>query len=159
MSIVELIKSYLSYNEIMNGRILDSIMKINAEQYEVDANYSRGSIRDQELYLVAAESRWLRGIQGYPDARTYNPTTEDYPTPEAAYQLWEEHRIEFRAYIDSLDETELQRVPKGMPGPVWQALLQVANHGTDHRAQILRLLNDIGEDTYEQDIIYFLGQS
>ncbi|MBK7915376.1 MAG: hypothetical protein IPJ94_03790 [Chloroflexi bacterium] len=27
---------------------------------------------------------------------------------------------------------------------VWQVLLHVANHGTDHRAQLLRLLNDLG---------------
>ena len=27
---------------------------------------------------------------------------------------------------------------------VWQVLLHVVNHGTDHRAQVLRILNDLG---------------
>jgi uncharacterized damage-inducible protein DinB len=36
---------------------------------------------------------------------------------------------------------------------VWQVLLHVVNHGTDHRAQILRLLNDLGGYTEYQDYI------
>jgi uncharacterized damage-inducible protein DinB len=33
-------------------------------------------------------------------------------------------------------------------------LLHVANHGTDHRAQLLRLLNDLGVRTVAQDDIF-----
>jgi uncharacterized damage-inducible protein DinB len=39
---------------------------------------------------------------------------------------------------------------------VWQVLLHVANHGTDHRAQILRLLNDLGLKTESQDYIFYV---
>ena len=38
---------------------------------------------------------------------------------------------------------------------LWQVLLHVANHGTDHRAQILRLLNDLGSKTSSQDYVFF----
>ena len=38
---------------------------------------------------------------------------------------------------------------------LWQVLIQVANHGTDHRAQILRLLSDLGVKTVSQDYIFF----
>jgi uncharacterized damage-inducible protein DinB len=34
-------------------------------------------------------------------------------------------------------------------------LLQVANHGTDHRAQVLRLLKDLGIKTVSQDYIFY----
>jgi uncharacterized damage-inducible protein DinB len=39
---------------------------------------------------------------------------------------------------------------------LWQVLLHVANHGTDHRAQILRLLNDLGLNTGPQDYIFYI---
>jgi uncharacterized damage-inducible protein DinB len=39
---------------------------------------------------------------------------------------------------------------------VWQVLLHVANHGTDHRAQILRQLNDLGIKTGYQDYIFYV---
>jgi uncharacterized damage-inducible protein DinB len=34
-------------------------------------------------------------------------------------------------------------------------LLHVVNHGTDHRAQLLRTLNDLGLDTTAQDYIFY----
>ena len=37
----------------------------------------------------------------------------------------------------------------------WQVLLQVVNHGTDHRAQILRALSDLGVETRSQDYVFF----
>jgi uncharacterized damage-inducible protein DinB len=39
---------------------------------------------------------------------------------------------------------------------VWQVLLHVVNHGTDHRAQLLRLLNDLGVNTVSQDYIFYV---
>ena len=38
---------------------------------------------------------------------------------------------------------------------LWQVLLHVANHGTDHRAQLLRLLNDLGVETDYQDYVFY----
>lgn len=32
----------------------------------------------------------------------------------------------------------------------------MANHGTDHRAQILRTLYDLGAPTFSQDLIMYL---
>jgi uncharacterized damage-inducible protein DinB len=39
---------------------------------------------------------------------------------------------------------------------LWQVLLHVVNHGTDHRAQLLRVLNDLGVETASQDYIFYV---
>jgi uncharacterized damage-inducible protein DinB len=39
---------------------------------------------------------------------------------------------------------------------VWQVLIHVVNHGTDHRAQILRILHDFGLKTTSQDFIFYV---
>jgi uncharacterized damage-inducible protein DinB len=39
---------------------------------------------------------------------------------------------------------------------LWQVLLHVVTHGTDHRAQLLRLLNDLGVKTEYQDYIFYV---
>jgi uncharacterized damage-inducible protein DinB len=36
--------------------------------------------------------------------------------------------------------------------------LHVINHGTDHRAQILAMLNQLGGETVEQDLIFYLRE-
>ena len=42
---------------------------------------------------------------------------------------------------------------------VWQVLLHVVNHGTDHRTQLLRLLNDLGVKTESQDYIFYVYEN
>ena len=42
------------------------------------------------------------------------------------------------------------------PIQVWQALYQVANHSTDHRAQVLSLIHRMGGRTIEQDYLGYL---
>jgi len=46
-------------------------------------------------------------------------------------------------------------------GPLgaFAALLHVVNHGTDHRAQLLRLLNDLGRKTESQDYIFYVYET
>jgi uncharacterized damage-inducible protein DinB len=42
---------------------------------------------------------------------------------------------------------------------VWQVLLHVANHATDHRAQLLRSLHDLGVETKSQDYIFYVYEN
>jgi hypothetical protein len=46
----------------------------------------------------------------------------------------------------------LSNVPKKLP------ILRLVNHGTDHRAQVLRLLHDLGAPTFNQDLIIYLWE-
>ena len=39
---------------------------------------------------------------------------------------------------------------------LWQVLVHVVNHGTDHRAQLLRTLNDLGVKTVSQDYVFYV---
>jgi len=39
---------------------------------------------------------------------------------------------------------------------VWQVLLHVTNHATDHRAQLLRVLHDLSVETKSQDYIFYV---
>ena len=58
-----------------------------------------------------------------------------------------------KLHDDTLLEKPLEGEDKDLI--VWQVLLQVGNHGTDHRAQLLRLLNDMGVKTVSQDYIFY----
>lgn len=57
-----------------------------------------------------------------------------------------------REYLAGLTDEDLQADFEHMK--VWQVLLHVANHGTDHRAQLLSLLNQLGMVTFPQDFIF-----
>ena len=66
-----------------------------------------------------------------------------------------------RAYLADLRDEMLFSKPIVDPEEdkdliVWQVLLHVVNHGTDHRAQSLRTLNDLGVETPPQDYIFYV---
>jgi uncharacterized damage-inducible protein DinB len=139
------------YHYALYDRIWESLEALTDAHYHQSHDYSRGSLHDQMFHAVATDRAWLRGIQGYPRKPAIDPA--DYPHLQAVRQLFEEVRVAVEAYIASLTETELERVPEQFYGPVWQVLLHVVNHGTDHRAQILRLLHEFEVPTFDQDYI------
>ncbi len=64
-----------------------------------------------------------------------------------------------REYLQALRDEDLQSQPflesQGENLFLWQVLIHVVNHGTDHRAQVLRVLNDLGINTTYQDYIFY----
>ena len=158
MSPVEMIRTLFEYNDALNRRLWESIMTVSDEQFVQELDYSRGSLRDQALHLATAEGGWLRGLRGEARARRYRLDPADHPTPSTGRAAWEKTAEELLAYVNGLSEADLEETPPGMPSPRWQALMHLANHGTDHRAQILRILADFGAPTFEQDMIFHVGQ-
>ena len=142
---------FFEYHYALYDRIWESLEMLTEAAYHLSHNYSRGSIHEQMFHAVATDRAWLRGIQGHPRKPRLDPA--DYPNRQALRTLYEDVRKEVEAYIASLSEAELERIPENFYGPVWQVLLHMVNHGTDHRAQILRLLHESGAETFDQDYI------
>lgn len=74
---------------------------------------------------------------------------------------WDRVEQRVRAYLADLQDEMLFDMPIKEPDEdqgliVWQVLLHVVNHGTDHRAQLLRTLNDLGVKTTSQDYIFYV---
>lgn len=131
-------------------------MQVSDEQFVDDLPYAHGSIRNQLVHLAMIEARWLRGLRGDHEARTFQLALEDYPTRATLRELWESTVEALPAYVASLTEADLERRAPGMDEPVWQVLLHLVIHGVDHRAQVLRLLHDHGGPTFPQDFIFYL---
>jgi uncharacterized damage-inducible protein DinB len=78
---------------------------------------------------------------------------------------WDKVEEKVRAYLAALQDEQLFSKPITDPEEdkdliVWQVLLHVvANHATDHRAQLLRALHDLGVDTKSQDYIFYVYEN
>lgn len=161
---LETIRLLYRYTDWANGRILDSAAQLSQDQFKRPFNYSIGSIHDQIVHVMSAEYMWFSRLGGVSPKAMLK--TADFPTLEAIRAHWETLKAARWAYLDSLDDARLNaefsyQKTNGEPDqqPVMPILLHVVNHGTDHRAQILSLLDQVGGQTFEQDLIYFLRQS
>jgi len=75
---------------------------------------------------------------------------------------WDDVEQKIRVYlVEDLYDDMLFSKPITEPDEdkdliAWQVLIHVANHATDHRAQLLRVLHDLGVETKSQDYIFYI---
>ena len=156
MQNLEIIQTMIDYNYTLHHRLWQSIMTLSDEQFVADIPYSHGSIRNHMVHLARVDVSWLRGLKGDATARSYRLNPEDYPTRTSVREVCDSAEQEVRDYLATLDDNVLASTPQGMPLPVWQTLLHLVNHGTDHRGQVLRALHDFGAVTFDQDLAFYL---
>lgn len=155
MTTLEVVRAMMDYNYTLHRRLWDSINTLTEDQFVQHVPYSHGSVRDHMVHLAATDTRWVRGLQGQPDARSFRLNPDDYPTREVTRTLCDSVAAEVLGFVSTLDEAAAQCQPPGMPLTIWQTLLHLANHGTDHRAQVLRVLHDLGAPTFDQDLVFY----
>jgi uncharacterized damage-inducible protein DinB len=103
------------------------------------------------------DDTWFSGLRGAAIPEPLDPA--DFHDRGGLRARWERVEQSMRQYLATLqDETLFDKPLEGEDKDlaVWQVLLHVVNHGTDHRAQILRLLNDLGVKTTSQDYIFYV---
>ena len=157
-------RTLYTYNRWAHERVWNCIMQLDDEQFTRELGYSFGSVRNQVVHVMNGDRRWLARIRGEapPDFLAF----EAYPTRAAARERWTIIEDEVFAYVEKLDDAALlQEMDFDFPqrggvkrNAVWQVLTQIINHGTDHRAQILGMLHQLGAPTVEQDFIHYLWQ-
>ena len=151
-------RRFFEYHFSENRRLWDRCLTLTDEQFARPAGYSHGSIKQQVLHMMSADRYWFSGLRGLEMPADLDPA--DFPDRSSIRAQWDEIEAGQRAYLVALTDQALAAHP--FPGTedeilvCWQVLLHAANHGTDHRAQLLRHLNDLGVETDSQDYIFYL---
>jgi uncharacterized damage-inducible protein DinB len=156
---VQAFRHFYNYHFAENRKILEYVSVLTFEQFTQKVDYSRGSIREQLVHLIDVEDVWISELRGAQPSEPL-PETTDVDDREAIRSLRDAVEQNTRAYLAKLQDDQLFSKPISDPEEdkdliVWQVLLHVVNHATDHRAQLLRALHDLGVDTKSQDYIFY----
>lgn len=147
------------YHFAENRALWERCQALSDAQFVAETPYSLGSVRNHLVHLVNVDEAWFSGISGLPWPEPLDPAA--YADRAALRARWDAVEAMMRAFLDKLTPAQLAAKPFP-PGEedaaliTWQVLLQVANHGTDHRAQVLRLLHDAGIKTTSQDYVFYV---
>lgn len=153
-------RHFYEYHFAENQKIWDTgISGLTLEQFTRKSGYSRGSVREQIVHLMSADDIWFSELRGVEPAEELPITGLD--DREIIRARWDGIEQDMRNYLADLRDIMLFDTPIQEPEEdrnlvVWQVLLHVVTHGTDHRAQLLRLLNDLGVKTGSQDYIFYV---
>jgi len=153
-------RHFYGYHFTENRSLWDSyIAPLSHEQFTQSVNYSHGSVRDQIVHLMSVDDIWFSELRGVEPSEPF--PTADFDDRENIRAHWDTVERTMRDYLADLQDDMLFDKPIEEPEEdkdliVWQVLLHVVNHGTDHRAQLLRILNDLGVETISQDYIFYV---
>jgi uncharacterized damage-inducible protein DinB len=152
-------RHFYNYHISENLKIWTHVASLSFEQFTQAVDYSHGSVREQLVHLIDVEEMWfseLRGVEPFEPL----PSTVDVDDRDIIRVYWDKVEKNMRGYLSELQDIMLFDKPIKEPEEdkdliVWQVLLHVANHATDHRAQLLRVLHDFGVETKYQDYIFY----
>ncbi len=159
-----MVADLIGYNKWAFDKVWQCIDALSDEEFCRDSGYSQGSVRDHMVHVVSATRRWLQRLDHQEVTAHLDPKT--FTSKQAVKDLWQEFEKTLLAYSQTLtEETLLSEVEWQIAhrniaskGPLWQVLLQLFNHATDHRAQILATIHFcFGKPTVEQDFIFYLA--
>jgi uncharacterized damage-inducible protein DinB len=132
------------------------VMPLSDEQFTQRVDYSVGSVRNQIVHMISCDNTWFTELRGLVPPDFLNP--DEFTDRGKLRAHWDALEQDMRGYLAKLRDDMLFTKPIPFEEDkdliVWQVLLHVVNHGTDHRAQLLRLLNDLGVKTGPQDFIF-----
>lgn len=142
------------YHFSENKRVLDLVRKLESKQLHEEVKYSIGSIMNHVQHLVYVDDGWLS------DIADLVPLIDD-PKELGLEALMDfTMDIEKRMFTFLSEQTDddffKQPIKDGEDKDLylWQILFHIVNHGTDHRAQLHRLLHDQGVPTHSQDYVF-----
>ena len=153
-------RHFYDYHFSENRKIWDSyVTQLSPEQFTRTVGYSHGSVRDQIVHMMNVDEGWFTELRAADFPEPYSSADSD--DRDAIRARWDSVEQDMREYLAGLRDDVLFDKPIEEPEEdkdliVWQVLLHVANHGTDHRAQLLRVLNDLGVETSYQDYMFYV---
>ena len=156
-------RHFYNYHFAENRKIWEHVASLSFEQFTQSVNYSHGSVRDQVVHLLDAEDMWFSELRGASPSEPL-PSTTEVDDRDVIRAHWDKVEQNIRAYLAELQDDMLFTRPIKEPEEdqilfAWQVLLHVANHATDHRAQLLRVLHDLDVDTKSQDYIFYVYEN
>ena len=152
------------YNQWANAKILNAASDVTPEQYLAPASFPHGGLRGTLVHALFAEWIWRTRWKGTSPTNRLKP--EDFPTLDSLRTRWRAEEKELMEFVEAVTDERLNspfdyKNTSGKPFTqiLWQVMVHVVNHGSQHRAEAAAILTDLGHSPGDIDLISFLTEN
>jgi uncharacterized damage-inducible protein DinB len=173
MSVLEVARRLHVYNRWANSRILASMDGLTPDDMSARAPVAFDTLRGAVWHMIGAQLGWLRLCAGY-DTWSLVPV-RDAASAAGVAEILSSCDLLWREFLSSISEDDILGdidLPiddpfRGAVGPellnwseehghrprrpMWQSVLHVVNHSTQHRAEIGMYLASLGRSPDDMD--------
>jgi uncharacterized damage-inducible protein DinB len=140
------------YDRWATGQILDASLALSADTWSEDSVIGERGMGGILVHALGVHERWRSGFEGHRPALAIREN-DPLITSEELREAWQDEWGLVRAFITTLDEERLDSTYAG--APLWQAMVQLINHGTQHRSEAAVILTAAGSSPGDLDIVRF----
>lgn len=149
------------YNHWATARILSAMEQLPADIFTEPNTLVWGSLRGTLVHVMRAEWAWhARCLGTSPPAL---PDEDEFSTLANLIARWRDVEAAMRALVTGIGTKDLTRMIHyrttsgiAQAQPLWQILVHVVNHGTQHRAEVAHVLTELGASPGDVDFIVYL---
>jgi uncharacterized damage-inducible protein DinB len=148
-----------SHNLWANLRLLEQCAELTSEQLDATISGAYGSIRDTLRHIILAEQGYFSRIStGQPRRRAENDASLTIADMLESVRRTGTGLIEWSPRIKADDTiiADWEGTPREIPKTIF--LTQVINHATEHRAQIMAILTQLGIQPPDLDAWTYFDQ-
>ena len=149
------------YNQWANAKILNVAAQVTLEPFLAPASFPHGGLRGTLVHTLSAEWIWRTRWEG--TSPTHPLKAEEFPDFESLHTRWQAEETRLMSFVNDISDERLNntfdyRNTSGKPFTrvLWQTMVHVVNHGTQHRAEAAAILTDLGHSPGDLDLIVYV---
>jgi uncharacterized damage-inducible protein DinB len=158
------VRRMYAYNTEMTERVLAACQPLPLEDFTRELIPGQPPLRDTLVHLASAQrvhlDWWSGAMSGEDSWRRRFPAAE-YPDLEAVRAFWREVDADTAAFLETLHtDADLAREPSRVRRDgvavtrwLWESMLHVVNHGTQHRSEAAAMLTALGRSPGDLDLL------
>jgi uncharacterized damage-inducible protein DinB len=145
------VRFLFAYDRWATRQVLAALEGLDPTAWAREGVVGERSLGDILVHHLGASQRWRHGFQG--SGESPSPEREPLPTIDELRDRWDAEWAAVDAWLPTVTDGFVAHVHEGVP--VWQMLVHVVNHGTQHRAEAAALLTPLGRSPGELDLFNY----
>jgi uncharacterized damage-inducible protein DinB len=150
------IRQLFDYSYSATRRVLETARHLSPEEFRDQPGIPGAwSVQKALVHMLDAELSWREGLKSRADFTGEELDPGQFPDVETLKVAWEADQTAMREWLESIDDTALNsEMPDGRR--LWQYLVHVVNHSTQHRSEVAMLLTGYGHSPGDLDFTWYL---